>query len=87
VVLNKIRSNLTLTSLIARDSAELSHFCGIDPILQHRMDEEREAQAMRAEALHMQTEALRQQNAQAQANRDHAFHGGLNPATHRRHGY
>ena len=50
------------------------------------MDEEREAQAMRAEALRMQTEALRQQNAQAQANRDRAFHAGLNPATHRRHG-
>ena len=36
VDLNKIRSNLTLTSLIAQDSAELSHFCGIDPRLRHR---------------------------------------------------
>ena len=87
VDLNKIRSNLTLTSLIAQDSAELSHFCGIDPSLRHSMDAEREAQAMRAESLRMQSEALRQQNAQAQANRDRAFHAGLNPATHRRHGY
>ena len=87
VDLNKIRSNLTLTSLIAQDSAELSHFCGIDPSLRHRMDAEREAQAMRAEALRMKTEALRQQNAQAQADRDRAFHAGLNPATNRRHGY
>jgi hypothetical protein len=31
VDLAKIRSNLTLTSLIAQDSAELAHFCGIDP--------------------------------------------------------
>ena len=87
VDLNKICSNLTLTSLIAQDSAELSHFCGIDPSLRHCIDEEREAQVMRAEALRMQTEALRQQNAHAQANRDRAFHAGLNPATNRRHGY
>ena len=87
VDLNKIRSNLTLTSLIAQDSAELSHFCDIDPSLRQRIDEEREAQAMRPEALRMQTEALRQQNAQAQANRERAFHAGLNPVTHRRHGY
>ena len=33
---NKIRSNLTLTSLIAQDSAELAHFCGIDPGIRHR---------------------------------------------------
>lgn len=32
----KIRSNLTLTSLIAQDSAELAHFWGIDPGIRHR---------------------------------------------------
>ena len=32
----KIRSNLTLTSLITQDSAELAHFCGIDPGIRHR---------------------------------------------------
>ena len=37
---------------------------------------------MRAEALRMQTEALRQQNAQAQANRHSSFHVGIDPATH-----
>ena len=31
VDLAKIRSNLTLTSRIAQDSAELAHVCGIDP--------------------------------------------------------
>ena len=42
----KIRSNLTLTSLIAQDSAELAHYCGIDPGIRHRIDEEKEARAM-----------------------------------------
>ena len=62
----KIRSNLTLTSLIAQDSAELAHFCGIDPGIRHRIDEEKEARAMAAQALQMRTKALRQQNQQRQ---------------------
>ena len=62
----KIRSNLTLTSLIAQDSAELAHFCGIDPGIRHRIDEEKEARALAAQALQMRTEALRQQNQQRQ---------------------
>ena len=60
--LGKIRSNLTLTSLIAQDSAELAHFCGIDPSIRHRIDEQREARAMAAQALQMQTDALRAKN-------------------------
>ena len=87
VDLNKIRSNLTLKGLIEQDSAELSQFYGIDPSLRHRIDEEREGHSMGAESLRKQTEALMQQNAQVQANRDRAFHAGLNPATNRRHGY
>ena len=66
VDMTKIRSNLTLTSLIAQDSAELAHFCGIDPAIRHRIDEEKEARAMAAQALQMRTEALRQQNQQRQ---------------------
>ena len=62
----KIRSNLTLTSLIAQDSAELAHYCGIDPAIRHRIDEEKEARALAAQALQMRTEALRQQNQQRQ---------------------
>ena len=62
----KIRSNLTLTSLIAQDSAELAHFCGIDPAIRHRIDEEKEARALAAQSLAMRTEALRQQNQQRQ---------------------
>ena len=66
----KIRSNLTLTSLIAQDSAELAHYCGIDPAIRHRIDEEKEARALAAQAMQMRTEALRQQNQQRQQQRE-----------------
>ena len=70
VDLGKIRSNLTLTSLIAQDSAELAHFCGIDPSIRHRIDEQREAKAMAAQSLQMQTEALRAKNEAARQQRE-----------------
>ena len=66
----KIRSNLTLTSLIAPDSAELAYFCGIDPAIKHRQDEEKAAKAMRAESLRMQTEQLAARNAAARQQRE-----------------
>ena len=66
----KIRSNLTLTSLIAQDSAELAHYCGIDPAIRHRIDEEKEARALAAQAMQMRTEALRQQNQHRQQQRE-----------------
>ena len=69
VDLAKIRSNLTLTSLIAQDSAELAHFCGIDPSIRHRIDEQREAKAMAAQSLQMRTEALKAKNQAAAAER------------------
>ena len=71
VDLGKIRSNLTLTSLIAQESAELAHYCGIDLSIRHRIDEEREAKAMAAQSLQMQTEALRAKNEAAAAERQH----------------
>ena len=71
VDLGKIRSNLTLTSLIAQDSAELAHYCGIDPSIRHRIDEEREARAMAAQSLQMRTEALKAKNQAAAAERQH----------------
>ena len=66
---NLIRGNLTLTSLIAQDSAELAHYCGIDPSIRHRIDEQREAKAMAAQSLQMRTEALRAKNQAAAADR------------------
>ena len=71
VDLGKIRSNLTLTSLIAQDSAELAHYCGIDPSIRHRIDAQREAKAMAAQSLQMQTEALRAKNEAAAQERQH----------------
>ena len=41
-----IRANLSLSTLIMRDSAELSHYLGLDPSIKRRMDEEREAQKL-----------------------------------------
>lgn len=70
VDLGKIKSNLTLSSLIAQDSAELAHFCGLDPSIKHRLDEAREAERLRAESLKMQTEALRQRNEAARQERE-----------------
>ena len=71
VDLGKIRSNLTLTSLIAQDSAELAHFCGIDPGIRHRIDEEKEPRVMAAQSLQMRTEALRAKNEAARQERQH----------------
>ena len=48
-----------------RDSAELSHYLGLDPSVKRRIDEEREARAMAAQALQMRTERLRESNERA----------------------
>ena len=65
-----IRANLSLSTLIMRDSAELSHYLGLDPSIKRRMDEERETQKLRAESLRMQTEKLAAQNQQARQDRE-----------------
>ena len=83
VDLAKIRSNLTLTSLIAQDSAELAHFCGIDPGIRHRMDEEKEARALAAQSLAMRTERLRESNERAAKVREQQLISGINPMTGR----
>ena len=74
VDLGKIRSNLTLTSLIAQESAELAHYCGIDPSIRHRIDEQREARAMAAQAMQMRTERLREANERAARLSEQAAH-------------
>ena len=60
-----IQENLTLASLISRSDAALAHYCGLDASVKHRIDEQREAQKMRAEALRMETEKLAARNQQA----------------------
>ena len=83
VDLGKIRSNLTLTSLIAQDSAELAHYCGIDPGIRHRVDEEKEARAMAGQALQMRTEGLRKANESAARLRQQQLISGINPMSGR----
>ena len=79
----KIKPNLTLTSLIAQGSAELAHFCGIDPGIRHRIDEEKEARALAAQSLAMRTERLRESNERAAKVREQQLISGINPMTGR----
>ena len=65
-----IQENLTLASLILRSDAALAHYCGLDASVKHRIDEQREAQKMRAEALRMETEKLAARNQQARQDRE-----------------
>ena len=50
---------------------ELAHYCGIDPSIRHRIDEQREAKAMAAQFLQMRTDALRAKNQAAAEERQH----------------
>ena len=79
----EIKNNLTLSSLIMQDSAELSHYLGLDPSVKRRIDEEREAKAMAAKALQMRTERLREANERAAKVREKQFISGINPMTGR----
>ena len=65
-----IQENLTLASLISRSDAALAHYCGLDASVKHRIDEQREAQKMRAEALRMEIEKLAARNQQARQDRE-----------------
>jgi hypothetical protein len=78
-----IRANLSLSSLIMKDSAELSHYLGLDPSVKRRIDEEREARAMAAQALQMRTERLREANERAAKTREQQLISGINPMTGR----
>ncbi len=81
--MTKIRSNLTLTSLIAQDSAVLAHFCGIDPGIRHRIDEEKVARALATQSLAMRTERLREANERAAKTREQQLISGINRMTGR----
>ena len=66
-----------------QDSAELSHYLGLDPLVKRRIDEEREARAMAAQALQMRTERLRESNERAAKAREQQLISGINPMTGR----
>ena len=78
-----IQKNLTLASLISRSDAPLAHYCGIDPSIRHRIDEQREARAMAAQALQMRTECLLESNDRAAKVRQQQLISGINPMTGR----
>ena len=65
------------------EPAELSHYLGLDPSVKRRIDEEREARAMAAQALQMRTERLREANERAAKVREKQFISGINPMTGR----
>ena len=82
----EIAKNLTLRSLIARHDPALASYLGIASG-QHRMDEEaREARALQAQSLQMQTDRLRRVNEAARSHRDRSIAAGINPFTNRRLG-
>ena len=66
-----IANGLTLRSLIARKDPELASYLGIGSDLALREEEEREARRLRAQALGMETDKLRQQNEAARQSRQH----------------
>ena len=78
-----IQENLTLASLISRSDAALAHYCGLDASVKHRIDEQKEARAMAAQALQMRTERLREANERAAKTREKQFISGINPMTGR----
>ena len=78
-----IQENLTLASLISRSDAALAHYCGLDASVKHRIDEQKEARAMAAQALQMRTERLRETNERAARLREQQFISGINPMTGR----
>ena len=71
-----LKQNLTARSLICKRDPELASFLGLQDGSYRREAEEREAAAMRAQALVMQTEQLRQRN---QAAADARYKATLSP--------
>ena len=65
-----IANGLTLRSLIARKDPELASYLGVGSDLALREEEEREARRLRAQALGMETEKLRQRNEAARQERE-----------------
>ena len=65
-----IAKGLNLRSLIARKDPELASYLGVGSDLAMREEEEREARRLRAQALGMETEKLRQRNEAARQERE-----------------
>ena len=55
----------------------------MDPSIRHRIDEEKEARAIAAQALQMRTQRLRESNERAAKAREQQLISGINPITER----
>jgi hypothetical protein len=81
-----IRQNLTLVSVLNRRDPALASFLGVQSGSHRRDTEAREARAMQAKALAMETERLREVNAASNRYREQQQLAGANPLTGRRWG-
>jgi hypothetical protein len=81
-----IKQNLTLVSVLNRRDPALASFLGVQSGAYRREAEEREAAALRARSMEMQTEALRQRNAEAARRREWEALNGRSALTGRRIG-
>ena len=81
-----VSRNLTLKSLLQRRDPALAAFLGIGSDLQRREVETREAAALTARAMQMQTDRLREVNQASSRYREQRHLSGINPLTGRRWG-
>jgi len=81
-----LKQNLTARSLICKRDPALASFLGLQDGSYRREAEEREAAAMQAKALEMQTARLREVNAASSRYREQQNLAGINPLTGRRWG-
>lgn len=81
-----LKQNLTTRALICKRDPALASFLGLQDGSYRRDEEQREAMALRAEALKLQTDRLRQVNAASAKYREQQQLAGVNPLTNRRWG-
>jgi len=81
-----LKGNITARSLVNTWDPALASYLGVQSGSARLAEERKVAREMQAEALAMRTERLRQQNADAQLQRERASIAGINPHTGRRQG-
>ena len=81
-----VRKNLTLSSVLSRRDPALASYLGVGSDYHRRQQQEREAAALRTQAMQLQTEQLRAANAEAQRQREWAQLNGRSALTGRRLG-
>ena len=79
-----VRKNLTLVSVLNRRDPALASYLGVGSDYHRRQQQEREAAALRTQAMQLQTEQLRAANAEAQRQREWAQLNGRSALTGRR---